>query len=239
MATPLLSDPVRTVRVEAVRALATVPAETMNERQRSLFLAGAEEYRRSQMANAERAEAHLNLGWLATSQGDVEAAEQHYGIALERDPRFVPAYINLADLYRAQGRESEAEEQLRRALEIAPEAAESHHSLGLLLVRRGRHDEALAALGRAVELAPGEPRFAYVYAVALHDLGDMDQSLDVLQQAHERAPADQGVLVGLISYYRELGDSVRVLTYARKLLALDPANTDLQQLVQQLEGPAG
>jgi len=237
MAAPLLSDQVRTVRVEAVRTLATVPPETMNQQQRSLFLGGVEEYRLSQMANAERPEAHLNLGWLAASQGDPEAAEREYKLAIERDPRFIPAYVNLADLYRARGRESEGEEQLRRALEIAPEAAEIHHSLGLLLVRRGRHEEALTALARAVELAPGEPRYAYVYAVALHDLGDVDLSLQILRRAHETSPADQGVLFGLISYYRELGDQPRVLAYARKLLALDPANRDLQQLVQQLEGP--
>jgi len=237
MAIPLLSDPVRTVRIEAVRALATVPAETMNEQQRSLFLGGIEEYRLSQMAIAERPEAHLNLGWLEASQGDPEAAERHYRLAIERDPRFIPAYVNLADLFRAQGRESEGEEQLRRALEVDPEVSEIHHSLGLLLVRRGRHEEALAALGRAVELAPEEPRFAYVYAVALHDLGQMDPSLTVLQQAHEKSPANQEILIGLISFYREVGDSARVLSYARKLLALDPTNPDLQQLVQQLDGP--
>ncbi len=239
MAVPLLSDPVRTVRVEAVRTLAIVPADTMNEQQRSLFLGGVEEYRAAQLANAERPEAHLNLGWLAASQGDPEAAEREYKLAIDRDPIFIPAYINLADLYRAQDRESEGEEQLRRALEIDPEVAEIHHSLGLLLVRRGRHQEALAALERAVELAPEEPRFAYVYAVALHDLGNADQSLKVLHEAHDKSPADQGILIGLISYYREIGDSAKVLVYARKLLALDPGNADLRQLVQQLESSTG
>ena len=235
MAIPMLSDPVRTVRIEAVRPLATVPPETMNERQRSRFLAGMEEYRLSQNANAERAEAHLNLGWLAASQGDLETAEREYQLAIQRDPRFIPAYINLADLYRAQGRDGEGEQQLLRALELEPDAAETHHSLGLLLVRRGRHEEALAALSRAVELTPGEPRFAYVYAVALHDLGNVDRSLEVLGEAHEMAPTDQGILVGLINYWAEVGEPARALVYARRLLALDPSNPDLQQMVRQLE----
>jgi predicted CXXCH cytochrome family protein len=237
MALPLLSDPIRTVRVEAVRALATVPAEAMNEQQRSHFLEGVEEYRLAQMANAERPEAHLNLGWLEASQGDTEAAERHYRRAIERDPRFIPAYVNLADLYRAQGRESEGEEQLRHALEIDPEVAEIHHSLGLLLVRRGRHREALEQLARAVELAPEETRFAYVYAVALHDLGQMERSLAVLEKAHEMSPADREILIGLINFYREAGDSGKALGYARDLLALDPSNPDLERLVRQLGGP--
>ena len=238
-AVPLLSDPVRTVRLEAVRVLATAPPEAMNETQRGLFLGAVEEYRSAQMANAERAEAHLNLGWLEASQGDPVAAERHYKVAIERDPRFVPAYVNLADLYRSQGRESEGEEQLRHVLEIEPETAEVHHSLGLLLVRRGRHEEALAELAKAVELAPEEARFAYVYAVALHDLGQVEAAMEVLEAAHERWPINQEVLVALMNFHRETGDATRVLLYARKLLALDPTNTQLQHLVQQLAGTTG
>ena len=175
MAVPLLSDPVRTVRVEAVRTLAIVPADTMNERQRSLFLGGVEEYRAAQLANAERPEAHLNLGWLAASQGDQEAAEREYKVAIDRDPLFIPAYINLADLYRAQGRESEGEEQLRQALEIGPDVAEIHHSLGCFWCGEASTRRLWRRWERAVELAPEESRFAYVYAVALHDLGDVDR----------------------------------------------------------------
>ncbi len=238
-ALPLLSDPIRTLRVEAVRILITVPAESMSQQQRSLFLNGVEEYRRSQMANAERAEAHLNLGWLEASLGDLGEAEREYKLALERDPHFIPAYINLADLYREQNRDGEGEEQLRRALKLESEAAETHHSLGLLLVRQGRLEEALDSLERASELAPQEVRFAYVLGVALHDSGDRVGSLRVLEQALEVEPTDQGVLVALMTYYRELGDAARTLEYARRLLALDPANADLQRLVQQLEAGIG
>ena len=149
-ATPLLSDPVRAVRLEATRLLAAVDPQAMSDEQRASFLGSVEEYRQSQLAVAERAEAHLNLGWMAASLGDFATAESHYQEAIERDPLFIPAYVNLADLYRARGRDAAGEAQLRRAIEIAPEAAEAHHSLGLLLIRRGRHDEALVTLARAV-----------------------------------------------------------------------------------------
>jgi tetratricopeptide (TPR) repeat protein len=239
MALPLLSDPVRTVRVEAVRALATVPAEAMNQQQRSLFLQGAEEYRAAQMAIAERPEAHLNLGWFEATQGNFSAAEQSYQQSLSRDPTFVPAYVNLADLYRSQGREEEGEAQLREALRLNPEVAELHHSLGLLLIRRRQPEAALVSLARAVELAPDDPRFGYVYGVALHDLGQTASSLEVLGKVHRHAPANREVLVALASFYREAGESRKALSFAEKLLALDPENRDLQQFVQQLSGATG
>jgi predicted CXXCH cytochrome family protein len=235
LALPLLSDPVRTVRLGAVSALIGVPAEAMSRQQRDLFRSGVEEYRSAQMAVAERAEAHLNLGWLEANLGNLEAAERSYRTALERDPEFVPAYVNLADLYRVQGREAEGERVLREALERNPEVAELHHSLGLLLVRRRQFDRALASLARASELAPADPRFQYVYAVALHDSGDGERALRVLEATHERFPANREVLMGLIGFHREGGSLDKAAEFARRLLALDPTNRDLQNLIAQLE----
>jgi Flp pilus assembly protein TadD len=157
LASPLLSDPVRGVRIEAARILAGSAAPNLAP--------ALGEYRSAQEANADRPEALLNLGWLAALRNDLAGAEASYRNALRLDPGFAPAYVNLADLYRLQGRDAEGETLLRRA----PDDASVHHALGLLLVRLGRLDEALPELARAVELAPGEARYAYVYEVALSE----------------------------------------------------------------------
>ena len=130
------------------------------------------EYVDSQLVNADRPDAHVNLGLIRSALGELEAAERSYLRALEVDPTFAPTYVNLADLYRATGRDDEGERTLRRGIErvarFSPAAdADLHHALGLLLVRQKRRAEALAALARAADLAPGEPRYGYVHAVAL------------------------------------------------------------------------
>jgi hypothetical protein len=155
LASPLLIDPVRGVRIEAARILASIGG----------IGAPIAEYQSAQEANADRPEALLNLGWLAALRNDFAGAEASYHNALRLDPGFAPAYVNLADLYRLQGRDAEGEALLRQA----PDNAAVHHALGLLLVRLGRLDEALPELARAVELAPGEARYAYVYEVALSE----------------------------------------------------------------------
>ncbi|HEX3127683.1 MAG TPA: tetratricopeptide repeat protein [Thermoanaerobaculia bacterium] len=157
LASPLLTDPDRSVRIEAARILIGSSAPGL-EPALAEFQAAQEQ---------DRPEGRLNLGWLAATRGDLAGAEAAYRAALKLDPLYLPAFVNLADLYREQGREPEGEALLRQALRAAPDDASLHHARGLLLVRTGRLDEALPELARAVELAPGEARYAYVYEVAI------------------------------------------------------------------------
>lgn len=157
LASPLLADPDRSVRIETARILIGSSAPGL-EPALAEFQAAQEQ---------DRPEGRLNLGWLAAVRGDLAGAEAAYRGALKLDPLYLPAFVNLADLYREQGRDAEGEALLRQALRAAPDDASLHHALGLLLVRAGRLDAALPELARAVELAPGEARYAYVYEAAI------------------------------------------------------------------------
>lgn len=187
---PLLSDPIRAVRIAAAPVLAPVPPHLWPAGGRAALGTPLAEYRRAQLAAADQPESHTNLAALHGSLGETEAALRAYETALRVGPWFVPAYVNYADLLRQLGRDEEGEPLLRRALELAPESAGTHHSLGLLLVRQGRRDEALVALARAAELEPRDPRFAYVYAVALHSAGQVDAARNTLLAAAKRHPND-------------------------------------------------
>ena len=62
---PLLTDPVRAVRAEAARALASVPASRFDTAQRGAFVTALDEYRDAQLAiNDVMPGAHLNLAVL-------------------------------------------------------------------------------------------------------------------------------------------------------------------------------
>src|SRR5262249_53222870 len=143
---PLLRDPVRAVRFDAVRALASVPGEGMSATERSEFDAAMAEYIESLNVDADRAEAHLQLGALYAMRRDNARAEAEYKTALEQTPSIAAAWANLADLYRTEGREDEAQATLRRGLEVAPRDAGLHHALGLALVRRRQTPEAVEEL---------------------------------------------------------------------------------------------
>ncbi len=234
-----LRDPVRLVRLAAARALAGSPVGALTPERQADLERAIEELVASELVNAERPESHVNLANLYAQAGRPDDAEAALRTALRLDPRFVPALVNLADLARAQGRDDEGLVHLEEALRIAPENAEVLHALGLLRVRQGRGGEGVELLGRASALRLESTRFAYVYAVGLDSTGDRAGAIRVLEGAHGRTPADREVLLALVSYEQEGGDSDAALGYARKLLALSPQDAEAEALVRALEIGSG
>jgi tetratricopeptide (TPR) repeat protein len=235
----LLDDAVRAVRVEAVVPLADVPVDAMTEGQRVAFDRALDDFFQAQRTNAERPEAHVNLGVLYVKRGRLVEARRAYDAALRVGPWFLPAYANLADLLRTEGRDDEGEKVLRAGLKVDSSNAALHYALGLLLVRQKRQAEAMEELARAAALAPDDAHIAYVYAIALHSAGRTDHALAVLRRAHQSRPADVGVLVALVTINRERGALGSARRWARTLLQAAPGNEMAERLAAELERPGG
>jgi len=234
LAQPLITDPIRAVRVEAGRRLASIPTGKLSAAQRNDLNKSVKEYIQSQLVNAERPSSHLNLGILFAEQGEYENAEKAYRTALRLDPSFYPALVNLADLYRVQQRDEEGEAALRQALSLASDDANVHHSLGLLLVRVGKTKEAIASFERAMTLGPEDPRHGYVYGIALNSIGEPTKAIAVLEKVHHRNPTDRQSLFTLVSIHREQGNQQLAVNFAEKLVALAPNDPSAQQVLEQL-----
>ena len=235
LAGELLRDPLRAVRIEAARALASVPTETLSPSQHDVLNQASADYIEVQLANAESPNSHLNLGIFYADRRQVADAESAYRTAITLDPGFVPAHVNLADLYRALNQDEKGEPLLREALRREPRNAEAHHALGLLLVRRQQKQEALASFQRAATLRPDDSRYAYVYAVALHSYGKTRDALTVLERALARRPDDRELLTALVSVNQAAGRLDAARRYAERLLKLapnDPAALALRDQVR-------
>ncbi len=235
LALPLLRDPVRTVRLEALGSLLDVPRAAFSSEQLALLDQAIAEYRQVQAFNADRAEANVNLGMLEARLGNTSDAKAAFDTAIRLQPSFIPAYVELADLERRQGREADAEATLRRALAIDPAAADAHEALGLGLVRQKRLSDALPELAKAAALQPQASHYPYVYAVALHDTGDTRGAIDVLTKAHERLPGARELVVALVEYEAQGGNREAAIRWARELVKLSPDDDRTRQLLQQLE----
>ena len=231
---PLLRDPIRTVRIDAARALAAVPETALSPEQKTAIASGLAEWRASLLVDEDRPEAHLSLGALDAETGNAAGAEAAYKRALAIAPGFPPTYVNLADLYRQTGRDGEALSLLRQGIALTPGNADLHHALGLLHVREKRLPDALAEFAKAAELRPDSPRYAYVYGVALESAGMGAQAIAVMKAALARHTGDPELLLGLATFSEKQGDRASALGYARRLLLLSPADRGAQQLVARL-----
>jgi len=233
---PLLSDPVRGVRVRAVSLLAAVPTASQPPPDREPFERAAVEFIDAQRANSDRPEARTTLGGFFVRRGQAVEAEAEYKAALHLSPQYLAASINLADLYRQLNRDGDGEAVLRTAIAISPQAAAAHHALGLVLTRLKKPQAALSEFRQAADLEPDSARYAYVYAVALNSGGQKDQAVTTLKQALERHPNDRDILSALIAFSRAGGDNSSALVYAERLAAIIPDDRNLSTLVQQLRG---
>ena len=235
LGSPLLRDPVRTVRMAAGRTLADALPPESPITDRTALADAVREYVDAQQLNADRPEAHANLGTLFAQVGEAKRAEAEYKAAIKLSPAFIPAYVNLADLYKSLGRDADGEQYLKEALTHDASNAAVHHALGLLKVRQKRLPEALDLLQKAAALAPNQPRYAYVHGVALHSTGKVKEGLAVLEQAHQRFPGEREILTALITMHRDQGNVEQAQLYARKLLAQSPEDPQARALVAEME----
>ena len=236
---PLLDDPVRAVRIEAARALTSVPRNALDPREAPRFEAARAELVDAQAASADLPGAHLNLGVLHSREGDPAEAERAYRRALRFDPGFAAAALNLANLLNRQGRNVEAEAALRETIERAPEEGELHYSLGLLLAEEERDEDAAASLGRAARLLPAHARVGYNQGLVLQRLGRVDAAEAALVAANAVDPRDPDVLAALVHLLLGNGDHDRALAYAEALQQLDPAAAGPQRLLEEVRRRAG
>jgi predicted CXXCH cytochrome family protein len=234
LASPLLSDSSRGVRIRAAALLAAVPTSSQPPADRERFERAAAEFIAAQRLNADRPQARSTLGNFLARRGLAAEAEVEYKAALRLSPQYAPAAINLADLYRPLGRDGEGESVLRAAVAASPRDAGLHHALGLTLTRLKRPDDALEELRRAAELDPARARYAYVYGVALHSAGRASDAMAALRGNLARHPADRDTLLALVSFNRDAGDIVAALAYAEQLNRIAPADPNLTRLIQDL-----
>ena len=229
----LLSDAVRSVRIEAARVLSPLQASLPSE-YLVVFRLANDERIAALHAIAERPEAHMNLGNLHTDAGDVDQAEAAFQLALRLEPRAVAARVNLAELYGRVGRGADAEQLLRDGIAMNADEAILHHSLGLMLVRGNQRDAALSELAAAAGLQPDEARFVYVYAVALNSLDRPHEAIDLLQDAIGRFPADFDIHWALATMLRDQGRLDEAREVATTLSEIYPQVEGVRSLLQSL-----
>ncbi|HWS40897.1 MAG TPA: multiheme c-type cytochrome [Arenimonas sp.] len=229
----LLSDSVRTVRMEAANALVDAMLGATPEQMLAFNKASAE-YVAAQKFIADTPEGQSSLGGFYARQGKYPDAEKHLQLAMQQEPNYIPAYINLADLYRMQGRETESELTLRNGIKIAPQAAALHHSLGLSLIRQKKIPAAIIELRASTRLEPQNTRYAYVLAVAYNSVGQSPAAFSEIRRALKQSPNDLDLLIAGATFAKQTGEVEQIRFYVQELVNRYSNDPNVRQFLQEL-----
>ena len=232
---PLLTDPLRAVRIAAARNLSSLPVDQLGAATRPAFEAALSEYIAAQSVALDMPGAQFNLAIVYENTGRRELAEQHYLGALKIDPDFTAARANLAQLYSGLARNAEAERVLAEGVRRNPRIGELQYSLGLLLAEEKRMEEATEALAQAAKLLPNQANVHYNYGLALERMGRKDLAETALLRAQRLDPADPAVPYALAVFYAQSGRKGQALEWAERLRTLRPGDPQVQRLIAGLQ----
>ena len=126
--------------------------------------------------------AHLHLGIVYKTQGELLSAENHLSQALTLLPETAEVHIHLGDVYVLQHRLNAAEKAYREGIRLNPDHTESYYGLGRVSELQNRLQQAMeyydAALARNQYWAQAYYRRALTY----RKLGDSEQAKVAMAQ---------------------------------------------------------
>jgi tetratricopeptide (TPR) repeat protein len=132
--------------------------------------------------------AHINLGYLEHSQGNLDEAERHYLAALEVAPRMPDTHSNLGGIHLVRGEHDRARARLEHAIALDPTFVNAHLLLGVLEEEQGNPDAALRSFEAAVRAHPDSVEARLLLAEAQGRAGDFDTAIATLRETLRMHP---------------------------------------------------
>jgi len=228
--TPLLSDPIRSVRLAAALELTTI-GDAMPETDRPALAKALEELRETYAARADFPETQMAIGGLAMTSRDWPGAEAAFQKASAMDPQLAEAWLARARIRAALGDVPGATQILAAAHAINADNVQIANELASLLVAQGQDDAAIPLLRQVLATYPDERDVRVTLAAALLRANKLTEARIEIDKLLGVAPTDANVL--MLHAFQQLltGNVVGARKTVRELSDLYPG----MQLPPQLE----
>jgi predicted CXXCH cytochrome family protein len=233
---PLLHDPVKTVRMEAANRLSSFGKASFNEIQSVAFMKALDEYRRSQEYVADFPTGRYNLGNHYSRRKELEKAAENYREAIAIDDLFYPAKTNLALICYQQGKLDEAETLFRDLVSNQPEATDGFYYLALLYGEQKKYPEAISLLETAITKPDANPRLWYNLGILYRMINRNDKSETTLVNGLKLYPCNYDLLYAIFAFYMDQNDRTKAASWLGKFRECFPGEKTVQELYTQFNG---
>lgn len=193
------------------------------------------------------ADCHHLLGLCYAMLDQPQRALEHFGQALELNPRYIEAHIHRGILLNDLGRTEEAAEAFKHAsshnvprsggfpAHVAANLANQHAQLASAYAESGAIDLAIEQYRRAVELGPNFADLRYRLARVLLESGDVLSAREELEQVAKDRPnfVDALASLGLARFLS--GDTAGAQQVWRECLLARPKNARIEAYLAMLE----
>ncbi|HWX21500.1 MAG TPA: tetratricopeptide repeat protein [Candidatus Binatia bacterium] len=147
-------------------------------------------FSRALKVNEANDTAHFNLGlWLATRDGKLREAAEHFRRAASLNPHHAPSRYSLGLCLAQLGDPAQAARLYREALAVAPGYGPAHHNLAILLEQNGQREEALEHYEAALQANPEDLKVRQNLSNAHNNFGAALQQQGKLGEAEAQFQA--------------------------------------------------
>jgi len=180
---PAMADPVRDVRLAAVRATIDIPLDGLTPEDLATIESARNDLWTSLAGQADFPETHMLIGGLALTLRNFAAATAAFAEATRMDPQLIDVWLMQARIAIALNDREAAEGLLTAAIDVNPDSALLLQSRGNLRADRGDYGAAVTDLEHAVKLTPNDVSLRFDLALAHSANGDDAKALQQLSNA--------------------------------------------------------
>ncbi len=227
---PLISDPIKSVRIEAANRLATCKRQFFDEIQYKAFQIALGEYRKSLEYVADFPTGRYNLGNYYSKLKDFAQAELNFREAIAADNLFYPAKTNLAMIYYNEGKLDSATELFRDLVKNHPEVSDGYYYLALLYGEQKKYPEAIALLETAMVKGAGNPRILYNLGLLYQMSGQNEKCQATLEKGLGQDPGNFDLLYALFAFHVNHHNKSKAAIYIEQLKSKFPNDRQVMEM---------
>jgi len=232
--TPLLDDPIKSVRITAANKLSYLGKEYFSDKQYKSLNNSFEEYLSSIKYTADFPSGKYNLANYFSGRQDFVKAEKLYNESIKGDSLFYPAKSNLALLYYNQGKLNEAENLYLDLIKNHKEYTDGYYQLGLLYAEQKRYKEAAEYLEKAAIQTEANNRIYYNLGLLYQYLNEDKKAEASLLKGNSNSPNDFDMLFALADFYVKRNRFEEAKKYALELENKFPSNPAGKQIIDYI-----